>query len=341
MRFALASLALVVLLAAACLAGGVWPAAAFAYVVVFVTLMDRLAVIVPARGDAAAVRLAGALGVTLALAHLGLVPLGVWAVARAPWLGPWQALLLAVSLAQFMGQVSHPNAHELIHAGSRRRRWLGVAVYVSMLFGHHVSAHLRVHHVHVATPGDPNSAPAGEMFFRFAPRAWAGSFVAGMRAETALRRRSGTPVWRHPHVVYCGGAGLALAVAGALAGWRGVGVLAGIAALAQMQVLLADYVQHYGLRRRIGADGRPEPVGPQHSWNTAHWYSSAMMLNAPRHSDHHLHPALVFPALRLDPQTMPVLPHSLPVMAVLALVPPVWRRIMDRRAAQWRADNGA
>jgi alkane 1-monooxygenase len=33
---------------------------------------------------------------------------------------------------------------------------------------------------------------------------------------------------------------------------------------------------------------------------------------------------------------MPKLPYSLPIMAVIALVPPLWRRVMDRRVAQWR-----
>jgi alkane 1-monooxygenase len=61
-----------------------------------------------------------------------------------------------------------------------------------------------------------------------------------------------------------------------------------------------------------------------------------MMLNAPRHSDHHINPARPFPVLTLIPGQMPMLPHSLPVMAVLALVPPLWRRLMDKRALRWR-----
>ncbi|WP_342635569.1 hypothetical protein [Antarcticimicrobium luteum] len=60
------------------------------------------------------------------------------------------------------------------------------------------------------------------------------------------------------------------------------------------------------------------------------------MLNAPRHSDHHQNPARALPALRLDGR-MPVLPRSMPVMAVIALIPPLWRRIMDRRARGWAA----
>jgi alkane 1-monooxygenase len=55
-----------------------------------------------------------------------------------------------------------------------------------------------------------------------------------------------------------------------------------------------------------------------------------MMLNAPRNSDHHAHPARPYPALRLPPGA-PMLPCSVPVMGALALWPPVWRRVMDPR----------
>ena len=93
-------------------------------------------------------------------------------------------------------------------------------------------------------------------------------------------------------------------------------------------------MQHYGLRRKISetdADGgKPEPVRAAHSWNSPQLWSSAMMLNAPRHSDHHQHPMRPYPALTLDSR-MPVLPHALPVMAVIALWPPLWRRVMDPR----------
>jgi alkane 1-monooxygenase len=96
--------------------------------------------------------------------------------------------------------------------------------------------------------------------------------------------------------------------------------------------MLSDYVQHYGLSRRIMADGKPEPVGSRHSWNAPHLMSSALMLNAPRHSDHHANPARPFPALRLE-DNMPMLPRSLPVMACVALFPRLWRRVMDPRVA--------
>ncbi len=67
--------------------------------------------------------------------------------------------------------------------------------------------------------------------------------------------------------------------------------------------------------------------------------SSAMMSNAPRHSDHHMHPMRPYPALQLDDVVMPILPHSLPVMATIALIPGWWRKVMDPRVQNWQGEN--
>jgi len=336
LRFVIASLTPMALIALACLLGGLWPALALLYMTVFVSLADRLGPEALPEIEGAE-RAANRLSVTLGLAHLLLLPLGVWAIAAGPELSPSGGVLTGLALGLFLGQVSHPNAHELIHRPARGLRRLGVAVYVTLLFGHHASAHPKVHHVHVATDRDPNSARLGEGVYRFFLRAWLGSFLAGFRAETAARaRRSSGARGPHPYAVYLGGAAATLAAAGLLAGWRGVAVLGALCAYAQAQLLLADYVQHYGLRRSVDATGKAEPAGPQHSWNAPQWYSSSLMLNAPRHSDHHQNPGRHFPALRLDDR-MPLLPRPMPIMAVIALVPPLWRRIMDRRARAWAA----
>ena len=260
--------------------------------------------------------------------------LTVWALAGPGLSGP-EKVGLFMAMGIFAGQVGNSNAHELIHRPARLLRRLGTLVYVSHYFGHHASAHPLVHHVHVATAKDPNSPRPGESFYRFAPRAWIGSFRAGLRAETARRRRSGKPVWQHPYLTYTGGAALVLAAAFALGGPAGMLWSIALGTFATSQLLMSDYVQHYGLTRTTRPDGRTEPVSNRHSWNAPHWFTSALMLNAPRHSDHHTHPGRPYPALTL-PEDAPLLPRSLPVMACLALSPRRWRRVMDPRAARWR-----
>ncbi|MHA6262651.1 alkane 1-monooxygenase [Arenibacterium sp. CAU 1754] len=340
--FALASLSPVVVLTAACLLGGAWGFVAWAFVTVFVLAIDRLTrVRLPMREDDATLRAGRVLSTALAVVHFPLLALGVWALSGHAALGPVQGVALGLGLGTYFGQVSNSNAHELIHSAARWPRRLGIAVFSSLLFGHHASAHPLVHHVWVASDQDPNSARKGESFYRFWPRAWIGSFRAGLAAENRRRQATGRAWLSHPYLAYGLGSALSVVLAGIIGGWRGVLVLIALAVFAQMQLMVSDYIQHYGLRRRIGPNGRPEPVGPQHSWNAAPWYSVAMMLNAPLHSDHHAHPARPFPALRLDRDTMPMLPYSFPLMGAIAMVPSLWRRIMDRRVARWCPATGA
>lgn len=330
--FSLASLSPLALLICACLWAGIWPGVALAYMILCVYALDRLGRRkLPVQQDAQTMHRADLLSVTLALGHLGLLPALMIAIPQMPML---QAVLTGAAAGLFMGQVSHPNAHELIHRPARGLRRLGAIVYTSMLIGHHVSAHMLVHHVHVGTERDPNSADLGLGFYRFWPRAWLGSFRAGWQAETSRRLKRTDSGGMHPYFGYLAGAGALILLATALAGLDGVLVLLAICTYAQAQIFLADYVQHYGLRRQT-YDQRLEPTGPQHSWNAPHWYSSALMLNAPRHSDHHMHPGRPYPALELT-KDMPTLPRPVPLMAVIALFPPLWRRIMDPRVALLR-----
>lgn len=327
LAFAVASLAPMALLAAGVSGGWLWFLAALLYVGAFAALLDRtLPRLLLDAAEGAEFPGSDALLVVLALVHLTLWPVAVAVVAGRTGIGPAGAALAFFAFGLSFGQISNPVAHELIHRGDRRLFWLGVAVYATMLFAHHASAHRLVHHVHVASDGDPNSARRGETVWQFLPRAWIGSFRAGFAAETRLRQGRGL----HPYVLYLGLSAASLGLSFALAGWIGLGVHLLLALHVSSQLLISDYVQHYGLRRSPRTDGRLEPVSDRHSWNAPQWFSGKMMLHAPRHSDHHAHPSRPYPGLRL-PDGAPMLPRGLPLMGALALVPPLWFRVMDRR----------
>lgn len=336
--FALASVSPLVLFGLGIWAGGAWAFAGLIYMTALAAALDQIKGLF--MGDApegAEFPAADALLVLLAIGHLLALPMVVWAIAGNSGLTGWQRAALMLGAGLWFGQVSNPMAHELIHRGSLALYGLGVAVYTSLLFGHHSSAHRLVHHRHAASAEDPNSARSGEGFYRFFLRAWGGSFAKGWAEENALRARSASGRGLHPYALYLGGAALALSAAYLIAGAWGVIVWAGLSLHAQVQLMLSDYVQHYGLTRARLPNGRLEPVAARHSWNAPQWFSSGMMLNAPRHSDHHAHPARPYPALRLPPaEEAPHLPWPLPVACTLALVPPLWKRAIRPRLARWR-----
>ena len=335
--FAFATLSPLILILLAGLWGGVWVLAALLTLTLLTAALDALIHRTLPPGSGAEFPAADALSVLIALGGIALLALSVHALS-GPALGPLEKAGLFAATGLYLGQVGNSNAHELIHRSNRWLHGLGMWAYIAVLFGHHTSAHVLVHHVRVATRADPSSARRGEGLYRFMARAWRGSFREGWAAESARLVRVGRPGWRHPYVLYLGG-GMAMALAAILIG-GGAGLLwyLSLAGFAQAQLLMSDYVQHYGLTRAPGRGGKPEPVGPRHSWNSPHVASSALMLNAPRHSDHHAHPQRPYPALSLPAATdAPRLPRALPVMACVALVPPVWRRVMHPRLAAWQA----
>jgi alkane 1-monooxygenase len=62
-----------------------------------------------------------------------------------------------------------------------------------------------------------------------------------------------------------------------------------------------------------------------------------LLINLQRHSDHHYKPDRRFPLLQnYSEDEAPQLPHGYPVMTFAAMVPPLWRRIMNPRVKAWR-----
>ncbi|MDX8347751.1 alkane 1-monooxygenase [Cognatiyoonia sp. IB215446] len=328
--FAVATLLPAALIGIGAMMGGAWIALAVISLTIVVTILDRAVPDAPAESVVSNETL---LNITLAIVHLALLPLCVVALS-GDWLGTTEKVGLFFAAGLYFGQVSNANAHELIHRPQRGLHRLGMWVYISLLFGHHTSAHVLVHHRHVATRSDPNTSRKGESLYRYIPRAWIGSFCAGYKAEAVRLGNIGRPAWRNPYVVYVGGAAALITLAFLLGGpAAGIAYII-LAAYTQIQLLMSDYVQHYGLERPARPGGKPVPVGHEHSWNSPHFLSSALMLNATRHSDHHAHPSRAYPALSL-PDDAPMLPKPLPLMASIALIPPLWRRMMDPLVDRW------
>lgn len=333
--FNIITLTPVILLFLAGLAGGAWAWAALIYMTAFMYGIDRLVEIdAVRRGKSGEFPAGDGLSVVLGIAHIPLLVLGVLVVGGFTDLGTTERILCYFAFGSFFGQVSNTNNHEMIHRSNRRLKRFGTFLYITVMFGHHVSAHLLVHHPDAGTDGDPNTARPGEGFYRYLPRAWIGSFIAGYRAENRLRARATTPksALSHPYVAYLGGAFVLLALAFALGGWPALLAYIALSAYAHTQHLMSDYVQHYGIRREILDTGKFAPIGPDISWNAPQFFSSALMVNAPRHSDHHVHPARHYPELEITDE-MPIIPFSLPVMCAMALLPPLFRRVMNPRVA--------
>ncbi len=263
----------------------------------------------------------------------------IWWVTHASHLATWEIVALFYGIGMMSGGIGINYAHELIHQKNNFERWLGDLLMGSVLYSHFRSEHLLVHHRYVATPRDPVTARYNEGFHRFFPRVLKQCFHSAWGAETSrLHRKSlssfhrSNPFWRYAAIQ---AAMLVLAVI--LGGWFGAILFVFQAAVAIWFLELTNYVEHYGLTRRHLGDGKYEHVLPRHSWNASHRASNWLLINLQRHSDHHYKPNRRFPLLQAyDQDEAPQLPYGYPMMTAMAMIPPLWRRIMNPRVRAWR-----
>lgn len=264
----------------------------------------------------------------------------LWYVPRAEHLGTAERIGVFMGMGALTGTIGINYSHELMHQKSALERWLADILLAMVLYSHFRSEHLRVHHLYVGTPRDPVTARFNESFYRFYPRVLWGCLRSAFLAERQLLARRGlhwtsprNPFWR-----YWGLQAAMLWLAWALGGWSGVGLFALQASVAVWQLELVNYVEHYGLTRKHLGDGKYEHVRPHHSWNAAQKASNWLLINLQRHSDHHYKPERRFPLLQnYTAKEAPQLPFGYPVMTVVAMIPPLWRKWMNPRVRQWRA----
>jgi len=241
---------------------------------------------------------------------------------------------LAVTIG-CVGGIGINTAHELGHKRESVERWLSKIALAQSFYGHFYIEHNRGHHVRVATPEDPASARMGETFYTFWPRTVLGSLKSAWRLEkNRYARRKQHPwrlgndvlnAWLMSAVLWCG-----------MTIWLGVAILPylllqGVIALSLLEII--NFMEHYGMLRQkvgVGERQRYERVDPSHSWNSNNIATNVLLYHLQRHSDHHANPTRRYQSLR-DYAESPVLPTGYAGMLVLALVPPLFRRAMDKR----------
>ncbi|MFW8635882.1 alkane 1-monooxygenase [Cribrihabitans pelagius] len=263
----------------------------------------------------------------------------IWYVSGAAHLAGWEKAAVFLGVGVVTGTIGINYSHELMHQSSRVERWLADILLAMVLYSHFRSEHLLVHHRYVGTPRDPVTARYNEGFHRFYPRVLRQCWLSAFRAEADKLAKKNRP-WTdrsNPFFRYWALQGAMLLLALALGGLTGVLLFLLQAGIAIWQLELVNYVEHYGLTRKHLGEGRYEPVKPRHSWNAAHKASNWLLINLQRHSDHHYKPSRRFPLLQNHTETeAPQLPYGYPVMTVAALIPPLWRRVMNPRVRRWR-----
>ena len=258
---------------------------------------------------------------------LSVLGFGLWWVTGHDLAG-WEFAGLAISVGIFSGYVGIVAAHELIHRENAFHRALGWVLMSAALYPHFCVEHVMGHHPRFATPEDHATARRGESLYLFVPR----SIFRGL--FSALQFRPGPVLAAYALLV------LALFV---IYHWLGQQALWLMLIQALVAVVLLEginYLEHYGLLRKRRPDGGYEQPGPGHSWDTSSLITNLNIFNLGRHSDHHSFSRRPYYRLRHN-DAAPQLPFGYTTMVLVALVPPLWFRIMNRRLDAWRAGQTA
>lgn len=248
-------------------------------------------------------------------------------------------------VALVTGGIGITVAHELGHKKSALERFYAQLLLMTVSYMHFYIEHNKGHHVHVGTPLDPATARRGENFYVFWLRSVVGGYWHAWQLEAERLRKKGLPpyslqnmmIWYTVLPIIF--AFSVAAVYGALlerSVWLPVvSFFFAQSILAFTLLELVNYIEHYGLERRKISPERYEKVNVLHSWNANHLISNFFLFQLQRHSDHHVHAHKRYQVLRHVPES-PQLPASYPTMILLALVPPLWFAVMDKKLDTWQ-----
>ena len=268
---------------------------------------------------------------TLDVARIGLLDESAFT-----WSGsgsnPPDPAAFTVDAAGLVGGLAINTAHELGHKNSRIEKLLAKLVLAVPAYGHFTIDHNLGHHRNVSTPGDPASARMGESIYKFAAREIPGALKEAWTIERDRLQRRERAVW-HPSNQILQSYYLTALLNIALIAWLGWVIVPFLLlhhASAYWQLTSANYVEHYGLLREQDENGNYERCQPRHSWNSNHVFSNLVLFHLERHSDHHANPLRRYQALRHFDDA-PQLPNGYFGVYLLAYVPALWFRVMDKR----------
>ena len=265
----------------------------------------------------------------------------LWLVSATPK-GPMSIAMIALMVGISGGTVGISAAHELVHRRGSLERAIAQAFMLLVSYPHFPIVHLRVHHPYVGTPLDPGTSRLNEPLVHFVGSAFVLAWQSGWQVERSRLARKGSTPWRVDNAILRASAlQAALYVAlGTAFGWSGLALFVGQSAVAILLALTIDYTQHYGVVRTRLKSGRLERLRADHAWTSDH-ASNRSTFNLGLHADHHLKPTQGYSQLVNDDGSLQA-PSGYPGLLLLALVPPLWYRVMNTRlSANPRADADA
>ena len=214
------------------------------------------------------------------------------------------------------------NAHE---QGHRRKGsvtwWMGRLNLLWVLYLHFTTEHNHGHHRNYATKKDPVFAPKGRGLWLQVISCIHTQIISAWKTHSDRGRKGVKNPIFHGLLIQI----LLLVAIALLLSVTHLYVFLIQAGFAMILLEYVNYLQHYGLSREVG-----EKATMMHSWECRNVWSRWTLLELPLHPAHHLKASDPMWELRAY-EGSPQLPIGYYGCFWLAIFPPIWKAIMDRR----------
>lgn len=269
-----------------------------------------------------------------------LIATSVWAIYQSAHLTGTAWMGFAVSTGLVNGILGFTLAHELIHRMHKAEKFAGYLLLLNNFYMHYAIEHIWGHHVYASTPKDPHTAKAGQSIYTFLPSAIRRTFTNACEIERKILLRKHRR-WLSPNNrIFCFLL-LQLLVAVSILFSNGIYALYFFllqSAVAVFLLHIVNYLQHYGLMRIEMGHGQTEKMAAHHSWSSGNRLNNLSLFQLENHAHHHLHPT--HPYETLQPMNgSPQYPTGYSGMIVLAMIPPIWFRIVHKRLHNSKSIN--
>ncbi len=252
----------------------------------------------------------------------------------------WETAGRICSMGLLCGTFGINVAHELGHRIKKYEQVFAKALLLTSLYMHFFIEHNKGHHKNVATPEDPSSARYNEPVFSFYFRTIIFSYLSAWKISNNEMRKQGLPAlhWKN-EMLQAQIIQLVFVTVIVLSfGWMVALYFLIAASIGFLLLETVNYIEHYGLQRQQRADGNYERAMPQHSWNSNHILGRLMLFELSRHSDHHYLASRKYQVLQHH-EDAPQLPTGYPGSMILAMVPPLWFYVMNKKIKQLQQES--
>ena len=220
--------------------------------------------------------------------------------------------------------------HELGHRKSLFSRTCSKLLYLPCQYMHFFIEHNYGHHINVATPDDPATAKYKQNLYSFWITSVTKQYLDAWKCQLKLlnhQKRSFLSL-KNDMIFYT-----LFQISFLIFIYLNYGLIITIYSVLMSVVSFLfletiNYVEHYGLLRKIKSNGKYERVKPHHSWNSNHTIGRITLYELTRHSDHHFKSSKKYQILE-SIEDSPQLPYGYPTSILISFFPPLWFRIMN------------